>query len=916
MKKFVSLSMLALAFTFQAQILDVTPAFPTKNDFVTIIYDASQGNAALQNTSTIYAHTGVITDQSTSPTDWKFVKGNWGTADPNVLMTSLGNNLFQISFNIAQFYNFPANTVVYKMAFVFRNASGNIVGRSADGSDIFYDVYPENSGLLGKFFAPETFVLTNPGNTVNLLAKTNQNADLSFVNMANSNLISSVNNAQTIQFPFTTTDAGEYWIKFNAATATENVSDSTYILVNGTPQIQNPPTNLLQGLNRVSPDSVVFKLFAPHKENVYVIGDFNNWTPSLAYQMNLSEDETTWWLGVGGLEDGERYGYQYLIDGQVYADPLSELISDPWNDNNIPAYAYPNPYPYPTGKTTGFISLFEVNPIPFNWQHADYDRPEKSKLVIYELLVRDFIAKHDYLTLIDTLDYLQNLGINAIELMPINEFENNESWGYNPSFHMALDKYYGTPEHFKMFVDACHERGIAVIQDVVLNHAFGQSPMARMYWNSATNQTAANSPWFNQTCPHEPFCWGHDYNHEAQATKDYIDRVNIFWLDEYKVDGYRFDFTKGFVNASTNFSQTRIDILKRMADTIWAVHPDTYVILEHFCDNAEEKILADYGMMIWGNVTHDYHNAHKGFNSNLSLGLHTSRNWNDPHLIAYIESHDEQRTMYEARTFGNSTNTSHDVKDLNIALYRAQTAAVLYLLTPGPKMIWQFGELGYDIDINFPCRVCNKPILWNYLQNVNRKQVYDVYAATINLRKNYPTFTDGSLSQSLGTFNKRLIYSHPDMDAVVVTNFSVNSNNPIAGFTQTGWWYEYFSGDSVLVENVNMQIAMNPGDYKVFTTNKLATPNIISTVGVNNIIADDYIQSIFPNPTQNSFTLQLSQNIVPERVYILQIDGTIVKEIPVNLGFENIDIQDLSAGKYFVYVESNQKFAVKPLIVQ
>lgn len=899
-----------------AQILNVSPAFPDQNDVVTIVYDATAGNGALENVNTVYIHTGLITNASTSPSDWKHVQGSWGTADADVLMTSLGNNLFSITIDIPTFYNFPAGTQVFSLAMVFRNANGSIVGRDTDGSDIYYEVYPENSGLLGKIFAPTNYVFTNINESVNLLAKTNQNADLQFENAATATILAQNSGTTELTHSFSSSTSGDFWIKFTATNGIETVEDSTFILVTSPPNVANPPQDALMGLNRITSDSVVFRLYAPEKNNVYLVGDFNNWTPSANYQMNLSGDGTTWWIGIGGLDANARYGYQYLIDGQPFADPLSELISDPWNDGNIPAYAYPNPYPYPVGQTTGFVSLFETNPTPFNWQHNDYERPEKSKLIIYELLVRDFIAKHDYLTLIDTLDYLENLGINAIELMPINEFENNESWGYNPSFHMALDKYYGTPEHFKMFVDACHARGIAVIQDVVLNHAFGQSPMVRMYWDAANNQPAANSPWFNQTCPHEPFCWGYDYNHEVQATQDYIDRVNLFWLDEYKVDGYRFDFTKGFVNASTNFSQTRIDILKRMVDTLWAMHPETYVILEHFCDNNEEKILADYGMMIWGNVTHDYHNAHKGNNSNLSWGLHTERNWNEPHLIAYVESHDEQRTMYEALNNGNTTNTSHDVTDMNIALYRAQTTALLYLLTPGPRMIWQFGEVGYDIDINFPCRVCNKPILWNYYFDVNRKQVYDVYSAAIHLRNSYPTFYEGQLNHSLSQMNKRLTFTHDDMDAVVLCNFAVNPAQPLGGFTQTGWWYEYFSGDSLMVENVNMQVPMNSGEYKVYTTEKLPTPNVVSTIGLEEIIADNYIESIYPNPSSTQVTLRLSENVRPEKIYILQIDGTIVREIQTSTSQElSFDVSDLAAGKYFVYVESMQRFSVKPLVV-
>ncbi|WP_243664309.1 alpha-amylase family glycosyl hydrolase [Rhodothermus marinus] len=92
---------------------------------------------------------------------------------------------------------------------------------------------------------------------------------------------------------------------------------------------------------------------------------------------------------------------------------------------------------------------------------TDFERPPAHELVIYELLIRDFVARHDYATLIDTLDYLERLGVNAIELMPVAEFDGNISWGYNPAFHLALDKYYGPADDLKRFVDECHRRGIA-----------------------------------------------------------------------------------------------------------------------------------------------------------------------------------------------------------------------------------------------------------------------------------------------------------------------------------------------------------------------------------------------------------------------------------------------------------------------
>jgi glycosidase len=899
----------------QAQILNVDPAFPTQNDVITIIYDATQGNGALQGLTSIFAHTGVITDQSSSPSDWQFVRGNWGTNDPNVAMTNLGNNLFEITIDIPNFYNFPAGTVVERLAFVFRNTNGSVVGRASDGGDIFYEIYPANAGFLGKFFAPESFVLTNPNEPVELVAKTNQNADLAIIQ--NGQTIAQANNTDILTHTFTESTPGSYWVKFIGNTSTETVEDSTLIIINEAPNIQDPPQGLIFGLNRITPDSVIYQFYAPEKNNVYLIGDFNDWIPTSDYQLNLSEDLTTWWIPLGNLTPGVRYGYQYLVDNQPFADPLSELIADPANDAAIPAHIYPNPYPYPTGKTAGFISLFETDPAPFNWQHNNYVRPKKENLIIYELLVRDFIASHNYQTLVDTLDYLVTLGVNAIELMPVNEFENNESWGYNPSFHMALDKYYGTPEHFKAFVDACHERGIAVIQDVVLNHLFGQSPMVRMYWDAANNRPAANSPWFNEECPHEPFCWGYDINHETKVVEDYIDQINLYWLNEYKVDGYRFDFTKGFVNNSDLFSQTRIDILKRMADTIWAVHPETYIILEHFCDNEEEKILSDYGMMLWGNITWEYHNAIKGFSSNLTFGVHEARGWNDPHLITYIESHDEERGMYEALVNGNQSNPDHNVRVLDVALTRAQTAAVLMLFTPGPKMIWQFGELGYDISINFPCRVCNKPILWNYYFEARRKQIYDVYAASIKLRLNHPTFLEGDYNYNLNGMVKRIIYTHSDMDAIVITNFNVNESQAIAGFTQEGWWYEYFTGDSLFVDNVNMQIGLEAGAFQLWTTERLETPEIISTVNVSEIYANQIIQKVYPNPATDHITLVVDQPNAQTEIKVLDANGSIVMNVINNLqnGEQKIDIQALTNGKYLLYVEQDGQFAVSPFIV-
>jgi glycosidase len=923
MKKIVLIMTLFIQFVGYSQVLIVNPAFPTVNDVVTITYDATEGNAALINQTQIYCHTGLITTTSTSPSNWQHVQGNWGTADPEVAMTYVGNNKHQITIDIDQFYGFPGTVTVLKLAFVFRTANGAIVGRAADGSDIYYDLVQPGSGLQAQIFNPNSnATILNLGESLTVNAQASETCALSL--FEDGQLLTSNASANTLNYTLTATTQGTHQLKFVANNGAEIKQDSIYYTVNPSVVYQNPPVGTKNGINYLSDTSVLLRLYAPEKEHVYVIGDFNQWLPSSNYHMNLSLDSTTWWLTINGLVPGQRYGYQYLIDGTMkIADPLSPLILDKNNDGMIGSLTYPNPHPYPTAYTTGFVTVMQPGASDFIWQHDNYTPPANKDLVIYELLVRDFVQKRNYQTLIDTLDYLEKLGINAIELMPPGEFENNESWGYNPSFHMALDKYYGTPEKFKEFVDSCHGRGIAVIVDMVLNHAFGQNPMVNMYWDAANSQPAANSPWFNAVCPHEPYCWGYDLDHSRQATKDYIDRVNTFWLEEYHIDGFRFDYTKGFVNNGNGFSTERINILKRMADTIWTVKSNAYVILEHWCDNAEEKQLAEYGMMLWGNLNHSYNEATMGYTStsNLSNGIYTARSWALPHLISYMESHDEERLMFKNITYGNSSNPAHNTKDEYIALGRMQTAAVIFLSQPGPRMIWQFGELGYDVSIDFPCRVCNKPILWNYFAEARRKQLYDVYSAMLSLRKNYSTFTSLDFNYMLSGAVKRMKLNDPAMNAVVLTNFSVYNQDATPSFQHAGTWYEYFSGDSLVVTNVDAVIPMLPGEYRVYTDIKLDQPEITDApVSLDEIIHDETTLTIYPNPTSDRVKINyIGRSDGAALIQIIDENGKEVwsKKSLCFIGenMEEFNSENLPSGVYSVIIQQGNFYQTARLNV-
>ena len=896
------------------QIIQISPAFPTVNDVITLQYDAGQGNGGLIGVSPVYTHTGIVT-QSGLPSSWSYVQGNWGQADTNVLMTDLGNNLHEIVIDIDQYYGFPNGTNVAKLAFVFRNFDGSLEGKTATMGDIFYPIYPINGGFQAAIFKPFSDLIVNLNDTISINGQSNSNATIQLFD--NGMLIADTINSTLIEKNIIVNSYGDHQIVLVADNGSTIIRDTVNYVVIPALNLVDPPTGLVDGINYINDSTVTLKFYAPGKTTVNLIGDHNNWTVNSSSFMSLSTDSKYWWKTISGLNVGDKYTYQYLVDGVIkIADPLSPLILDPNNDANIGIYNYPNPIPYPSNYTDGFVTVMEPGKTTYNWKNNNFTPPDNKDLIIYELLVRDFVSTHSYQTLIDTLNYLVELGVNAIELMPPGEFENNESWGYNPSFHMALDKYYGTPEHFKAFVDSCHGRGIAVINDIVFNQAFGQSPMVNLYWDGLNNRPASNNPWFNEVCPHPPYCWGYDFDHSSEATKNFIDRVNHYWLDEYHIDGFRFDFTKGFSNNSNNYDDDRINLLKRMADTIWSKHPNAYVILEHWSDNNEEKILANYGMMLWGNVTYGYQESAMGYpsNSDLSWGVYKNRLWNEPHLISYMESHDEERIMYKNITYGNTTG-QQNAKNLLNGLKRTEGLAALMLTTPGPKMIWQFGELGYDISIDYNCRVCNKPILWNYFTENSRKRLYDVYKASIELRKSHPVFTGDDFTYSLNGAVKSLKLNDPNMNAVVIVNIDVNHQDRTLDFQHNGWWYEYFSGDSIEI-NGNTDLSFLPGEYRIYTDLKLASPDIQNTLNIEEYQFAEWETNLFPNPVIDFLQIEVKGcKHQPIKFSIIDPLGKLViQKIKNHSELYSFDLSKLKSGNYFILIEQEKKIKLHKVL--
>ncbi|MEO8569669.1 MAG: alpha-amylase family glycosyl hydrolase [Ginsengibacter sp.] len=570
--------------------------------------------------------------------------------------------------------------------------------------------------------------------------------------------------------------------------------------------------------------SAIVTLYAPAKHSVSLIGDFNNWDPAPAAMKN-TPDKTTWWVQIDNLDPNIEYAYQFLLDGTLkVADPYCEKVLDPDNDSKIPTATYPNLKPYPSGKTTGIVSVMQSNQPTHVWQNSNFVRPDKNNLVIYELLIRDFTTEHNYASTLQKMDYLKTLGINAIELMPVNEFEGNSSWGYNPSFYFAPDKYYGTKTDLQNFIDQCHGKGVAVILDMVLNHSFGQSPMVQLYFDGS-KPTGIN-PWFNVD-PKHPYNVGYDFNHESPATKYFAKNVMKFWMQQYKIDGFRFDLSKGFTQHQSSddasfsaYDASRIAIWKEYNNYIKSIDANNfYVILEHFADVTEEKVLADDGMMLWNNLNYNMNEATMGWltNSNFSWGFYNNHGFTkSENLVDYMESHDEERINFKNFTYGNALG-GYVIKDnLSTSLKREEMGAAFLFSIPGPKMIWQFGELGYDISINFNGRTGEKPIKWDYYDDAGRKALYDAYAKFIKLKTNNSIFNSTNFSSDLTSGIKYIKLTDANNTVVVVGNFNVASQSANVDFGSAGTWIDAV-GSSVTLSSNNYTNVLAPGEYHIFS---------------------------------------------------------------------------------------------------
>jgi glycosidase len=933
----------------------ITPNPFEVNQSITITVDANSTATTcngFSNPSKVYLHSGIGNDGD----PWGYsVVGNWGEDDGIGEMTSNGDGTWSITFVPETYYNLTPTQAqnAIKMGMVFRNEDGTEELKDSGCSDFYFDV--------GTFQVS----LSNPGQNSTTILNSGEDLAISATNIGGNADYVLKSNGSVIN-----SQAGVSSFTFNHTNITENQVYSLEVTLNGTLIVKEfmvlidpgtiyavMPITYQDGITYLSDTEAVLVLYAPYKDFVYVAGSFNNWQPNTNYAMKIDPTRNNkFWINITGLTPGQLETYQYWVVDQAplanapklvkTADPYSTLVLSPFDDPWIPEESYPNLSPFPEDQERE-VTVLQTAQTPYNWQVTDFQKPTKEDLIIYELLVRDFDADRNFQDVIDKIDYFKNLNINAIELMPIMEFEGNESWGYNTSFHMALDKFYGTESKFKELVDVCHQNGIAVILDLALNHAFGRNPMVRMWMNDSDGdgwgEPNSRNPYFNTTARHS-YSVGNDFNHSSGWTKLYTKRVIKHWIEEFKIDGFRWDLTKGFTQQCTagddsctnGYRSDRVAVLKEYADYSWSLDPDHYVIFEHLGGQQEQKEWADYridegkGIMLWGKMTNPYNQLTMGYanDSNFEGMGHNSQNFIEKRLIGYAESHDEERLMYRNLLYGASSG-SYDITDLNTALQRMPALGAVTLTIPGPKMIWHFGELGMensiytctDGGVNTPndatpgdCKLDTKPQpqwIQNWENDAIRSQIYDSWSRINALKINEAVF-EGNYDINSGSLTPK-IYIWDDTlpstslkNVVILANFDVTTQNVTPNFPYTGVWYDLMdtSGNTTLsVSNTNDPISLEPGAFKIFG-------NQASTLSTNDLSLENNIQ-IYPNPAHEYFKI----NLRSKQIKIYNLLGKLVQthKGKLSTGYR-YNISSLEPGVYLISVVTERGKMTRKLI--
>jgi 1,4-alpha-glucan branching enzyme len=544
--------------------------------------------------------------------------------------------------------------------------------------------------------------------------------------------------------------------------------------------------------------SIEFNLFAPYNKGAALVGSFSDWQ-----EIPMQKGEDGYFRVQVDLEDGE-YQYKFRVQSKSWF-----FEPDQWVDVNDP---YATNIDDPTQN--GMVRIKDGQRIvdTFVWQHDDQPLPADHELVIYELHVGDFSGGEDdpnprgqYKHVIEKLDYLVDLGINAIELMPVKEYPGDHSWGYNPRYFFATESSYGTTADLKRMIDECHARGIRVIMDGIYNHSEAESPLTQIdhdYWYHHEPRDPDNN-------------WGPEFNYELYDEKfdtyparRFIGDTVRFWIEEYHIDGIRYDAArqisnydfmhwivqeakntasmKPFYNVAEHIPETpSITNIDGPMDGCW--HDSFYhTILEHICgDTFDLERLKDV-----------LDAKRQGF-----MGA--------TNVVNYLTNHDHNHVMAELG--------DHNIFD-EAAFKRVKLGAVLLMTAMGVPLVWmgeEFGEYKYKT-------IDQAKIEWGLLANDLNKGLFEYYKGLINLRKhNHALYTENIKFLHENPEAKVLAYTRWNEEGsrvVVVANFSDQflAGYTVPDFPENGTWHEWTGNYDVEAGDNNIMIDLPEYEAKVF----------------------------------------------------------------------------------------------------
>ncbi|MEO1029777.1 MAG: alpha-amylase family glycosyl hydrolase [Bacteroidota bacterium] len=943
----------ALVATAQQQTVqfEVDPCSFSDSDDITITFLGSSIDEAAWGVTNneLFLWSWSFDENDANQMDSPF-NGSWNNSNPASQLTyNIGPDTYTITLNPNGYFQ---RSNIGRIGFLIKAQDGTGDKKS---QDILVEVGESSFSVFLDAPLENSFIISSGDNVTIDASNTCGNAN--YVLKANGVTVDTQSNTASYSYTANNvTETTSFALEVSQGPDTRVLGITALLNPNISPQAI--PADLVDGINYDDndPTKATLVLDAPLKDYVYVAGSFNDYSPDNTYAMikDNTLNSTKFFLELTNLTPGELNTYQYWVVDETpptnsptlvkAADPYSTLILSSFDDPFIPASSYPNLPTFPD-RAEFEVTILQTGQTPYNWQVQNFNKPKKEDLIVYEVLVRDFDADRNYQDLIDRIDYFKNLNINAIHLMPVMEFEGNESWGYNTSYHMALDKFYGTEDKLRELIDLCHQNGIAVILDVVLNHAFGRSPMVRMWMSDSDGNgfgdPTSDNPYFH-TVPQHDYNVGYDYNHQNDRVKNYVKRVIKHWIEDFKIDGFRWDLTKGFTNncgpgspggCTDSYQQDRVDVLKEYTDYAWSLDPTHYTIFEHLGPDNEEQQWANHrvdeglGVMMWGKLTSEYNELTmgQGGNKNFNRMGHVSRGFSEPRLLGYAESHDEERLMYNNVTFGNSSNASHNVQNLNTALSRMSALGAISVLIPGPKMIWHFGDLGMDNSIwtcgdgttvsigDDGCKLATKPQpQWveNWLSDALRSQIYEDWSKMHKLKIEEPVF-EGDYAITSGDFTPRIdifdtsIPTTQLRNVIVYANFDVTTQNIFTNFPNgvTSTWYDLMDPTgTTTIANGTPFLSLAPGEFRIFGNQ----PSSVLSV-------DDETFStftIYPNPSRTSFSV--NTNVSDVEIY--DLTGKLVKAYSGDFTrTDTFDISSLNTGMYIVRVENgnNQTMTTK-----